>query len=1097
MNKPRTASQLAGRVLKHPRGGIAALLALADGSERDWLEFKAATYPIGGDFKTPENKHDYRWNVAKAVIALANTIGGVVLLGVNDAGEPVGIEASDPDKKRERDGAEAFRRDVVLQQVLHPKRGWRTGTEGHIEVVNPALYESLIKLEEVRFGGRIVIAILVDSVPRGYGHILVSKNATHRSDPIVYVRRRGSIGQVREVSVHDPVLSHSHNGQPESFESEARQLWDLFLARLQGPRRVGELEPRILAHLDRTKSQLSPFEHLFTPLDGVQREPPLGERVAASSPLIPELGEEWLGKPGQPNSETNEAASDLVGSDDAPRSGLVMDLLDRQRRASLIGEAGSGKSTCLRTFALSTAKQWERGRPWPIFASLAQYSSEGLPALLQRSSGIDWEDLAPEVASGEVVLCLDALNQCPDSLYESCGNEIANMLVEYPELRMLISSRSASDVEQFGLPSVEIRPLDSSQQIRFLQAYISEHGRAADVLDRLCQQPGGNSIAGSPILLRIVAEIARESSVLPTGRAALYRRFLEVWCQREIDQALLRGDLFPWSREQVMDALSSLAFRARRRGWSTLSVDQVSQIMIPLLGKDVDRFIDQMAQGFTLTRDEQGGTVGFWHETIQEYLCAEYLVARHQDLGPNSLEVHSASRRPNWATVLAFAFELIDEPSDALMVAAWHLDPLITMMAARDSTRLASVPIEGDPWTRAILRALRGEDVSKETMEVTIAARLPPKYPISPYLISTLQSSAFWYAADSHEAGTSRLDLLLGLLSGGRFPWIELLSDALAGNPTWQPNLSPAQRLLVGVEAPSSLSEVLSTATVAELCALRRRGKISAGTFLSSWEHALGDTSGVQLEVDLIDILRTEREKVRENVRRMLVNYRATLRQIAADRRLSLRLLSILVREKVISAREIRSDRDRLQDILVRMSVMNAIRLAKCRVIARSDIDERDRTRLIYESSQSQIASGVEVGLFVLEDLPPALRAAVMSRPTKRRSRSGESAHGPRYLVADLVDVGERTSIDRLLRARRWKVTVKWVHPEGIFGFVEHPAFDADIFFATSAIASSDGAPIAAGQMLDARLVTRFDRSKDRWAFAIDSGQVVDSGQCC
>ena len=1094
--KPKTASELASRVLKHPRGGLKALLALADGSERDWLEFKAATYPLGGHFKEPENKHDYRWNVAKAVIALANSIGGVVLLGVNDAGEPVGIEASDPDRKREFNGAEAFRRDVVLQQVLHPKRGWRTGTEGHIRVVNPVLYESLLALEEIRCGENVVLAILVDPVPPGYGHIVVSKAATGQSDPIVYVRRRGSIGQIREVSPQDPVLLKLQNEQPLRYESEARQLWDRFLARVQIARPAGELYPYILRHLERVKKQLSPFEEVFTPLDGVQRELANAKPGAANEECIPELGDDWLRKPDQPGPADGDDAFEPIMPDHAPRHGPVTDLLDEQHQAVLIGEAGSGKSTCLRTLALRTAKRWERGRAWPIFASLAQYSSEGLAGLLQRSSGIEWEDLAPQVAAGDVILYLDALNQCPDSLYDSCRAEIASLLIEYPDVRMFISARSSNDVEQFRLSMIEMRPMGRPQQLRFLRAYLDDTGRAAELLGRLCQQPGGDAIAGSPILLRIVAEIARESSDLPTGRAALYRRFLETWYQRETEKAGLSGAVFPWVREQVIDALSALAFRARQRGAGALGVDQAHDILVPILGEEVDRFIDQMAQGLTLTQDEEAGTVGFWHETIQEYLCAEYLCARHEDLAPNALAGNFSTKLSNWAMPLAFAFELIDNPSDALVNAAWQLEPLIATVAAHDARRLASMRIEGDPWTRGILRALREEDVSAETSEITIAARLPPKYPISPYLISTLRGGAFWYAAGTHEAGASRLGLLKGLLCGRRFPWIELLSDALAGNSAWGSDLGPALRSVVEVQPTPSLSQVLSTATVAELCALRRRGKISAETFLSSWEHALGEASGSQLDMDLIDILRTEREKVRDNVRKMLPVYRTQLRSIAAERSLSFRLLNILVRERVITAREIRSDTGRLDDILSRMSVMNAIRLAKSRVVCRTDLDEQERTRLIYECSRRQINDALNVGLFLPEDLPPALRMAVAPRPADGTSSSGASARRARYLVTDLVDKDERMRMEKLLRARRWEVTVKSLPPEGGFGFAEHPEFDSDIFFLLSAVTSANGDPISRGQIIDARLATRFDRRKERWAFAIDSGRVVDDKRC-
>lgn len=1092
--KPRTARELAVRVLKHPRGGLDALLELVGGSETEWLELKAATYPKEGNFQKDANEDDYRWDVARAVIALANSIGGVVLLGVNDQGMPIGLEASDPTHKRERKGAEAFRREVILEKVLHPKGGWRTGRQGSLKVVNPSLLEQLVTLEEIRCGEKFALAILVDPAPLGYGHVVVEKTTAGSTARVVYARKRGAVGQITELPVEDPAVLQARDGRHTRQEQEAGLAWDKFLTCVQVARPAQELEPQIQRYLGRIKSQLSWLKGVFTPLDAEQLEIAGVEPAAAESEVVPGLEEAWLQEPSQPNHTVGDDAFELLIPDHALRQGLVIDLLDERRRAVLIGEAGSGKSTCFGRLALRAAEQWEPGCAWPLLASLAEYSSDGLAGLLQRRSGIEWQDLAPQVAAGDVILYLDALNECPGSLFDSCRTEIASLLREYPDARLFVSARSSNAPEQFGLATFEIRPMGRPQQVRFLLALLNEAGRAAELLDRLYRQPGGETIAGSPVLLRIVAEVARETSEIPAGRAALYRRFLETWHRRESMKAGLSGGEFPWGREQVIDALSVLAFRARQKGWGTCRLHQARDILVPVLGEDVDRFIDRIAQGLILTRDEEAGTVGFWHETIQEYLCAEYLAARHEDLGPNALGGTAVAKLATWAMPVAFALELIEDPSHALMSAAWQVEPLLVAAAARDAGLLATMQIEGDAWTRGVLRALRGEDVSLEARAITIGARLPPKYPISPYLVSTLRGSAFWYAAQTHEAGAIRLDRLRRLLCGRRFPWIELLPAALVGNEAWRSDLGPAKRAVVGVPPAASLSEVLSTATVSELCALRRRGRISAETFLSSWEHALGETSGPQLEMDLVDILRSERESVREIVRKMLPLYRTQLRGIAGEPDLSLRLLNILVRGGAISAQDIRREAGRLDAILSRMSMMNAIRLAKSRVVRRADLDEQERTRLVYASSPKEIKMALEAGLLLSEDLPPDLLKQVAPRPTGGKTYARTSAGRPCYLVADLAANDTRRGVDAQLRNKRWNVTVKSVRPESNFGFAGHPDFDRDIFFVLSNISSPGGLPISPGQTLDVRLATRFDRKKEEWGFAVDSGRVVDLG---
>ncbi len=166
-------------------------------SETEWLELKAATYPKDGTFDKGTNADDYNWHVAKAVIALANSIGGVVLLGVTDDGSVIGIEASDPKGRRQSKGAEAFRREVVMQQMLLPHKGWRTGRQGIFQLVNAALLERLVALEEIPDGEQTVLAIFVDPAPAGYGLVEVKK--PNDASPVIFVRERGAVGQVREL----------------------------------------------------------------------------------------------------------------------------------------------------------------------------------------------------------------------------------------------------------------------------------------------------------------------------------------------------------------------------------------------------------------------------------------------------------------------------------------------------------------------------------------------------------------------------------------------------------------------------------------------------------------------------------------------------------------------------------------------------------------------------------------------------------------------------------------------------------------------------------------------------------------------------------
>ena len=1084
LKTPISAPELAKRVLLHPRGGVGELMELLGNSETEWLEFKAATHPRGGQFEPKTNTDDYRWNVAKAVIALANSIGGVVLLGVADDGDVVGIEASDPKGRRRSKGAEAFRREVIMDQVLFPKKGWKTGRHGEFRLMNSALLERLVALEEIPHGEQSVLAIFVDPAPKGYGFVEVE--TLKDTCPVIYLRKRGSVGQVVALAGDQVEILSAHEAQRQKLAAEVTLVWKRFEESGRIARSAEELLPDVRRHVAALEARLATTSAQFTPLVAVQR------RTSA-----PGTG----GKAQKHNDSDNWARSEVPLKDDSPdllrikpepRKGLVTELLKQNRRALLIGEGGSGKSRCLAALAFNAARDWQPNRPWPLLVSLSDYAADGLAGLLAAESGIDWQDLVPQIDAGKLTICLDGLNECPDLLYDQCIADIAGIFNEYPNTTVLLTSRTAQLPPSLRLDVFEIEPMDRASQNLFLTGYLEQPQQAEQILEQLHRHVGGSAIAGSPMLLRIAAEVAGEAEDIPNERSALYCRFLDAWFRREVETARRSGQTLPWNHDLAISALMELAFQARRTGTSIIPLAEARNLLIHRLGEDTERFINWASQGTILVHAVSREGLTFEHETIQEYLCAEYLVARHEDLHPDVLNRRADSKPGIWAMPLAFTFEMLAQPSAALINAAWKVEPLIVATGNRNAVNHRAEDVADDLWIEAVLNILIGEDASGQARDISIIARMPPKYPISPYLLTSLNSRSFWYSAQSHAAGAARLKRLQDLICGPNFPWIELLDDALVGSNTWSEGLSPALRALSGASPKPTLSEVLSSCSASELCSLRRRNIISAETFVSSWKAALGHSSTERLDLDLLDILRTEKEQVNDILQDMLLRYRAQLRRIAVEPELSLRVLSIMLRGGVVKVQELRERPGFLANICARMSMMNAIRLGRQGLLRHADIDSATRARLVYDRGTKvrNIKDAMALGLINSEDLPAQLRnqfAPLTPHQTPPRGSGGAN------FTADLLsDTKSRIAVNAELAKKRWDVVLKRLTVERGFGFVRHPDFEQDIFCLLSKIAATDRDEMREGQKLNVRITTRFDEKKKRWGFAVDSGRSVD-----
>lgn len=149
--------------------------------ENALVEFKASHRPRPGDVSS---KDACLWNVVKAVVAMANSVGGCILLGVDDNGNPVSPECGcDPDGvwKRRDEGHQL--RAPLITELFKNRYDFRDEDTGKsVRIEDTSLERNLKKICPPECflpcydnAGSRVMAILVTPVPPGEQPILVRK----------------------------------------------------------------------------------------------------------------------------------------------------------------------------------------------------------------------------------------------------------------------------------------------------------------------------------------------------------------------------------------------------------------------------------------------------------------------------------------------------------------------------------------------------------------------------------------------------------------------------------------------------------------------------------------------------------------------------------------------------------------------------------------------------------------------------------------------------------------------------------------------------------------------------------------------------------
>ena len=155
----------ASRVLYAPQGNIEGLLNISANDESCWLEMKAGMALLPEDVKKGEKKEDLYWNIAQAIIEIANTSGGILLIGIEDhTHKVVPLEENDPRNIIEKSGYEAYRRQEILGRIWPDKKVWRTSkAKWHIEDNVPA---DLVSVIGWQYQGHEIAVILIKPVEK-------------------------------------------------------------------------------------------------------------------------------------------------------------------------------------------------------------------------------------------------------------------------------------------------------------------------------------------------------------------------------------------------------------------------------------------------------------------------------------------------------------------------------------------------------------------------------------------------------------------------------------------------------------------------------------------------------------------------------------------------------------------------------------------------------------------------------------------------------------------------------------------------------------------------------------------------------------------
>lgn len=338
-----------------------------------------------------------------------------------------------------------------------------------------------------------------------------------------------------------------------------------------------------------------------------------------------------------------------------------MDVANAEQYLCVLGGPGIGKTTYLRKIGLESLLSREgqyQHKLFPVFLELKNFTNPDLNLKDEITHEFDicgFPD-APEftektLKAGNLLILLDGLDEVPSDNVNRVIRAIKDLSDQYAKNRFIVSCRIAAYHSYFkGFRNVAIAEFTKEQMSQFISNwFLADPNPDLTTEEKIkngrdCWQQLQNStsipteeLSQTPLLLTFICIAYRNSQTITDNRAVLYTEALDILLKEWYKEKALEKS---WEIYQYLpprlekELLAEIAYVGFEEDKLFFKKDDLAQKISTFLEDtpnapkhlDADKVIDAIAvqQGIFVERAKE--VYSFSHLTLQEYLCAEYII---------------------------------------------------------------------------------------------------------------------------------------------------------------------------------------------------------------------------------------------------------------------------------------------------------------------------------------------------------------------------------------------------------------------------------------------------------------------------------------
>lgn len=318
----------------------------------------------------------------------------------------------------------------------------------------------------------------------------------------------------------------------------------------------------------------------------------------------------------------------------------VAELFEQGKCLTIMGDAGSGKSTLIKHLFLACIKE-KYAIPFLLeLRYLNDYSGtieDYISAkIFEEKIGENSKIIIRMLRKGKFVFFLDGYDEINSGLKEKIVKQIDEFVSEYHQNKFILTSRPYSNIEHFQkFKNFNVNRLNEDEIKGFIKKQLPKEKELADKIIASIKENQNQYIKSfltNPLLLSLYILTYQSNSEIPPKKYIFYRRVIQALFSEHDSKSKIgfrRERKTELTQEQFEDILKKFSFLS----FFDSQYDFEYDYLVDTLKKIKDKLINTSFDSNKLIEDlkslalwvEDNGVYAFAHRSMQEYYVATFI----------------------------------------------------------------------------------------------------------------------------------------------------------------------------------------------------------------------------------------------------------------------------------------------------------------------------------------------------------------------------------------------------------------------------------------------------------------------------------------